>query len=232
MGTLLALAAVATWWRLGARPEHAGEALRGIGPQLDADLHAVGSSLGSPAFVRIFKVPGTLELWAATPARYVLFRSYPICKFSGKLGPKTKDGDMQAPEGLYELTATQLNPRSRFYLSLNLGYPNAFETAHGWTGDALMIHGDCVSVGCYAMRDSAIAEIYTVVAEALAHGQDAVWVQALPFPLTSTELEQHADSQYAEYWRLLEPAYRYFETDHVPPRVTVSPAGYGIARAL
>ena len=166
-GLVLVAAASGAWWKLRARPDRSEEARREVGPELERALRQVGSSLGAPAFVRVFKQPATLELWVRSTERFVLFRTYPVCRVSGGLGPKTASGDFQAPEGLYALTLDQLNPRSRFYLSLNLGYPNAFEAARGWTGDALMIHGGCVSVGCYAMGDRAIAEIFTVVREAL-----------------------------------------------------------------
>ena len=229
---VLALVGAAASWRLGVRPDRALEARQRVGPELDRMLRAVGSSLGSPAFIRIFKESRMLELWVRSSQRFVLFKKYPICRVSGGLGPKTTSGDLQAPEGLYALTESQLHPRSRFYLALNLGYPNAFEAARGFTGDALMIHGDCVSIGCYAMGDSAIAEIFTVVREALLAGQEAIPVQALPFPLTSENLARHETSRHREFWRSLEPAYRFFERDRIPPRVTPSSSGYLIEPAL
>lgn len=186
----------------------------------------MGSSLGAPVFIRIFKEPPILELWARAPKEFVRFKQYPICRVSGTLGPKTTKGDLQAPEGLYTVGPNQLNPKSRFYLALNLGYPNALEAARGWTGNALMIHGGCVSIGCYAMGDDAIAEIYTAVAEALEAGQSSVSIQALPFPLDSRNLALHAGSPSSPYWRELVSAYEEFERTHIPPRIIITPQGY------
>jgi murein L,D-transpeptidase YafK len=223
---LLAVGAAAPWWWQRLRPDRGDEALERVGPALDARLRAAGSSLGAPAFIRVFKQPPSLELWVQASDAFVLFQRYPICRFSGGLGPKTTAGDLQAPEGLYSVGLDQLNPRSRFHLSLNLGYPNAFEAARGWTGDALMIHGDCVSIGCYAMGDAAISEIYTVVREALRNGQSAVSVQALPFRLDEENLGKHARSPFEAHWRALADAYQAFESTRVPPRVEVTPRAY------
>ncbi|MFZ5897228.1 MAG: 2-dehydro-3-deoxyphosphooctonate aldolase [Myxococcota bacterium] len=183
--------------------------------------------------MRIFKESKTLELWveSVSESRFVLFKKYPICRVSGGLGPKVASGDEQAPEGLYSVTQAQLNPRSRFYLAMNLGYPNAFEVARGWTGEALMIHGGCASIGCYAMGDAAIAEIFTVVREALRAGQPSVSVQALPFALTPENLATHGDAPHREYWQTLAPAYSSFETEHLPSRVRVTASGYRIEPA-
>jgi murein L,D-transpeptidase YafK len=231
LGALLALCtfgAAASWWCFRLRPDHADEARRRVGPLLDAELKSVGSSLGSPVFIRIFKEPSVLELWVRSRSHFVLFKKYPVCRFSGTLGPKTSEGDMQAPEGLYSIHTPQLNPRSRFYLSMNLGYPNTLEAARGWSGDSLMIHGGCVSIGCYAMGDRAISEIYTAVDHALRNGQDGVSVQALPFPLDAENLAKHAHSPFISYWESLLEAYQTFDRTRLPPRVTVSPRGYVI----
>ena len=133
---------------------------------LTAELTALGAYWGAPLYLRIFKASDELEVWVEAGARYQRLRTWPICTWSGGLGPKLRQGDGQAPEGFYEVAAPQLNPSSRFHLSFNLGYPNAFDRAHGRTGDYLMVHGNCVSIGCYAMGDAAIEEIYTLVAAA------------------------------------------------------------------
>ncbi|MBK7399410.1 MAG: murein L,D-transpeptidase [Myxococcales bacterium] len=197
-------------------------------PDVAARLAAKGSHLGAPVFVRIFKEAAVLEVWAKADARYVLFERYPICRFSGGLGPKRKEGDRQAPEGLYRVGLGQLNPHSRFHLSFDLGYPNAFEAAQGWTGSALMVHGSCVSIGCYAMGDAAITEIYTLMRAALRAGQPFVSVQALPFALTEANLRAHAGSPFLGHWRALAPAYAAFEREHVPPTVSVTTKGYSL----
>ncbi len=128
---------------------------------LKAALAAAGMALGDPAHLRIFKRESRLEVWLrpAGGPRFALFRSYPICAWSGTLGPKLMEGDRQAPEGFYRVGRRQLNPQSRHHLAFNLGFPNAYDRALGRTGSALMVHGGCSSVGCFAMTDAAIEEI-------------------------------------------------------------------------
>ena len=99
--------------------------------------------------------------------RFKRFASYPICYYSGRLGPKQKQGDRQAPEGFYTVAKHQLNPNSRWHRSFNLGYPNLFDRFHKRTGDYLMVHGGCSSIGCYAMTNDVIDEIWTIVTQAL-----------------------------------------------------------------
>jgi murein L,D-transpeptidase YafK len=130
---------------------------------------------GAPILIRIYKEERTLEVWKQNrTGKFTLLQSYPICKFSGKLGPKIAQGDYQAPEGFYDITPTQMNPQSSEYLSFNIGYPNAFDRSLGRTGSFLMVHGGCRSVGCYAMTDYQMEEIYGLVEEAFRAGQDRV----------------------------------------------------------
>ncbi|HSX62627.1 MAG TPA: L,D-transpeptidase family protein, partial [Tahibacter sp.] len=167
----------------------AGDAAARVTPALQRDLKPLGLQIGAPVFVRIFKREGELELWmAGRDGGYTLFRTYPICRYSGDLGPKRRQGDNQAPEGFYRVARGQLNPASRYHLAFNLGYPNAYERAHGYTGDFLMVHGSCVSIGCYAMGDAAIEEIYTLADAALRAGQPAFEVHAFPFRLDAAAL--------------------------------------------
>lgn len=214
--------------RPAGRAQAAAERVR---PELERDLATKGLALGAPAFVRIFKREGQLELWLAdAKGRYALFRTYPICTFSGALGPKRRQGDNQAPEGFYRVTAGQLNPASRFHLSFNLGYPNAYDRAHGYTGDFLMVHGSCVSIGCYAMGDAAIEEIYTVVDAALRAGQRAFDVQALPFRLDDDALSAERDSPWHDFWSQLKPGYDAFERTRRPPAIGVEGKRYVVTR--
>ena len=130
---------------------------------LKKELAVKGLKYGAPIFIRIFKDPGTLEVWLASDGGlFVKFKTYDICTFSGNLGPKLKEGDNQSPEGFYYVNASRLNPWSKFHLSFNLGYPNKYDREHGRTGSALMVHGDCVSIGCYAMTDNYMSEIYSL----------------------------------------------------------------------
>ncbi|MEP7239829.1 MAG: hypothetical protein ABI697_02980 [Devosia sp.] len=189
--------------------------------QLLGELLASGFRLGDEAHVRIFKREGVLELWLKADAapRFALFKSYPICKWSGTLGPKLKEGDRQAPEGFYRVAARQLNPRSRHHLAFNLGFPNALDTELGRTGSALMVHGGCSSVGCFAMTDGRIDEIYALVEAALGGGQREVDVAIFPFRLTDSALAAEAHSPWADFWHNLKRGAELFDAAGAPPRV-------------
>ena len=147
-----------------------------------------GMDAHAPIFIRIFKEESELEVWKQRDdGRYYHFKTYPICNWSGELGPKLKQGDRQAPEGFYTVTREQMNPDSKYHLAMNLGYPNAYDRAHRRTGDFLMIHGKCKSAGCYAMTDALIEEIYAMARESFIGGQDSFQVHAFPFRMTRRE---------------------------------------------
>jgi len=148
-----------------------------------------------------------------------LFQSYPICRFSGDLGPKLRQGDRQAPEGFYQVANGQLNPNSRHHLSFNLGFPNAFDRSHGRTGSYLMVHGGCSSIGCYAMTDPAVDDIYRLVSAALGNGQTSVDVDAFPFRMTNRNMARYAQSRWIDFWRDLKTGYDLFESDRSVPIV-------------
>jgi len=179
--------------------------------QLSTELKDKNLKLGSPIFIRIFKQSSELELWIQKNDSYTLFKTYPICYFSGDLGPKVKQGDKQSPEGFYYVPASMMNPNSRFHLSFNLGYPNAYDQYHGRTGDYLMVHGNCVSIGCYAMTDELIEEIYTLASAALRNGQSYFRVHAFPFRMTDDNMQKTKDSQWTDFWKNLKSGYDYFE---------------------
>jgi murein L,D-transpeptidase YafK len=194
--------------------------------RLTSELSKQGLQFGSPVFVRIFKEPAVLELWIKKDRTYERFRRYDICKYSGALGPKLKEGDGQAPEGIYLVKPAQMNPNSRFHLSFNLGYPNEFDRAHSRTGSALMVHGNCVSVGCYAMGDDAIEEIWTLCARAFSAGQKSIPFHIFPFPLTEQKLKREEKSQWIDFWRELKPIFDQFEKSRTPPVVKVTNGRY------
>ena len=199
-------------------------------PQLKIDLAAAKLAWGAPLFVRIFKRERMLELWLGrSDGSFQRFRSYPICAYSGVLGPKTREGDGQAPEGIYQVALAQLNPASRFHLSFNLGYPNAYDQAHGYTGSALMVHGNCVSIGCYAMTDPKIEEIYTRAEAALRAGQRNFKVHAFPFALSEAALAAEQGNPWYSFWRDLQPIYQQFDTTGRVPEVTVRGKRYQLA---
>ena len=145
-------------------------------------MESLNMDRAAPVLIRIYKEERTLEVWKQDrTGKFALLKSYPICKYSGKLGPKIAQGDYQAPEGFYDITPDQMNPQSSEYLSFNIGFPNAFDRSLGRTGSFLMVHGGCRSVGCYAMTDYGMEEIYGLVYEAFQGGQAKIQLQAFPF---------------------------------------------------
>ena len=182
---------------------------------------------GAPVLIRIYKEERTLEVWKQDrTGKFAPLQSYPICKFSGKLGPKIAQGDYQAPEGFYDITPAQMNPQSSEYLSFNIGFPNAFDRSLGRTGSFLMVHGGCRSVGCYAMTDYQMEEIYGLVEEAFRGGQDRVQLQAFPFQMTAENLMRHSDDPSAPFWEMLKTGSDAFSAAGVPPKVGVSNQRY------
>lgn len=184
---------------------------------------------GSPVFIRIIKNEKLLELYMSVgDNQFELVKSYPVCAMSGSLGPKTKQGDHQAPEGFYVVSSNGLNPNSRFHLSFNLGYPNAYDRANGYTGDYLMVHGNCVSAGCFAMTDAGIEEIYSIVKAALDEGQPFFRVHIFPFRMTDANMTKAKGHHWESFWQMLKPAYDFFELNKRPPEVNVKNGRYVI----
>ena len=212
---------------LAATGDRAQQAETRVRADLTQRLQAIGSDWGKPVFVRIFKREKQLEVWAAkSSGDFALLDTWPICTYSGALGPKLRQGDGQAPEGIYQVTRGQLNPQSQFHLSFNLGYPNAYDRAHQRTGDYLMVHGNCVSIGCYAMGDAGIEEIYSMLAAALSQGQRSVQVHALPFRFSADWAAGVSDARWLEFWKDLATIDAAFEATRRPPAVTVSNKRY------
>ncbi|HVV56565.1 MAG TPA: murein L,D-transpeptidase family protein [Mucilaginibacter sp.] len=197
-----------------------------IWPRLQRDLKAAGLRDDQPVFIRIFKKPGILELWVRSGNRYKLFREYLVCTYSGGLGTKKRSGDGKSPEGYYTIQPKQLNPVSNYHLAINIGYPNPLERQRGYTGDEVMIHGDCKSIGCYAMTDPMIEEIYTMAYEAFLHGQKTIQVDIFPFRLTNKNLDAYSEWPDYHFWEQLKPGYDIFEKTHVPPVVEVAKGNY------
>ena len=191
-----------------------------------------GVSPGAPVFIRIFKEESVLELWLRGTTDYRLVKVFPICKYSGSLGPKQKEGDRQAPEGFYEVKTGQLNPNSNYHLAFNIGYPNVYDQAHQRTGSYIMVHGDCVSIGCFAMTDPGIDEIYAAIAEALDSGQKAVPVHVFPFRMTAAAMTKYSDSKWFSFWSNLREGYDLFEQSHQPPVVWVDNKRYQFSKQL
>lgn len=189
--------------------------------RLVSEMASKGMTPQDPVMVRIYKQESELEIWKRTHAgTYALLKTYPMCRWSGKLGPKKREGDRQAPEGFYSVTPGLMNPRSQYYLAFNLGYPNRLEKALGYEGSALMVHGACTSSGCYAMTNNGIAEVYALAREAHAGGQAAIQVQALPFRMNAQNLASHRDDPNMVFWQNLREGVEYFDFAKQPPTVT------------
>ena len=192
-----------------------------------ADFDNNNMAKESPILLRIFKEESELEVWKEDrTGRFALLRTYPICRWSGELGPKIKQGDRQAPEGFYTITPDLMNPNSSAYLAINTGFPNTYDQANGRTGQFLMIHGDCSSAGCYAMTDEQIAEIYALAREAFFTGQRSFQVQAYPFRMTALNMARHRNSPHTPFWRMLKQGYDHFEVTRQEPKVDVCDRRY------
>ena len=205
------------------------------GPDLtlerDRRLAEKGLTAGSPMFIRIFKAEFELELWLRKGDRFELFATYPICYWSGTLGPKLHEGDKQAPEGFYAVGPNQIHRRGRWPRSLNIGYPNALDRAHARTGSLILVHGGCTSTGCFAMTNPVMAEIYTLAEQALQHGQDRIPIHVFPFRMTEANLATRtpAHGEWRDFWLTLKAGYDLFESTRVPPKVGICNKQYAVS---
>jgi murein L,D-transpeptidase YafK len=197
-------------------------AMKELSPQMLALLQQKNMPKDSPILVRIFKEESELEVWKQdTTGRYQLLKVYPICRWSGDLGPKVHEGDRQAPEGFYTITPGLMNPNSSYYLAINTGFPNSYDKANGRTGALLMIHGDCSSRGCYAMTDEEIGEIYSLARESFLGGQQSFQLQAYPFRMTPLNLARHRTNPNMAFWKMIKEGNDHFEVTHLEPKVEV-----------
>ncbi|MCI5145170.1 MAG: 2-dehydro-3-deoxyphosphooctonate aldolase, partial [Candidatus Electrothrix sp. AR3] len=189
-----------------------------------------GLKLGQPIFLRIFKIPNKLEVWVQNGKRFKRFKTYDICSYSGYVGPKLQEGDWQSPEGFYSVSGQQMNPKSRFHLSFNIGYPNAFDAAKERTGSAIMVHGDCISQGCFAMGDRQIEEIYLLAYQAFLQGQDRFSVHIFPFRMNRKNIEKYRSSPWYSFWKNLHEGYDAFERNYQVPVITSIQGKYIVQR--
>ncbi|MBX3537095.1 MAG: hypothetical protein KF735_05650 [Chelatococcus sp.] len=181
-----------------------------------------GMTKSSPILIRAYKKEAELEVWKKdNTGRYALLKTYPICRWSGQLGPKVREGDRQAPEGFYNITPAQMNPNSQFFLSFDTGFPNAYDRANGRTGSFLMVHGACSSRGCYSMTDEQIAEIYALGREAFGGGQRSFQFQAYPFRMTPENMAKHRKDPNIAFWQMLKRGSDNFEVTREEPKVGV-----------
>src|SRR6476659_3455581 len=228
---LLASAAIAAVMTLagcgGGTPVNSGRHMQPLSERMLATLKAKNMAKESPILVRVFKEEAELEVWKQDDSgRLALLRTYPICRWSGELGPKFKTGDRQAPEGFYTITPGLMNPDSSQYLAINTGFPNAYDRANGRTGSFLMIHGGCTSAGCYAMTDEQMAEIYALARESFFGGQTSFQLQAYPFRMTPLNMARHSNSPHMAFWTMLKEGHDHFEVTRLEPRVGVCEKRY------
>ena len=205
---------------LGACQDASTRHLAPIPAQTLSLMQTKGMSAADPILIRAYKKEAEMEVWKRDGSgQYALLKTFPICRWSGQLGPKVREGDRQAPEGFYAITPGQMNPNSAYYLSFDTGYPNAFDRANGRTGNYLMVHGTCSSAGCFAMTDASMAEIYAIAREAFSGGQRAFQFQSYPFRMTAPNLAKFRNDPNAPFWQNLKEGSDYFEALRQEPKV-------------
>jgi len=208
---------------------------RAYAPIPEATLQSIaakGSTKNAPVLIRAFKKEAEMEIWKQrSDGRYTLLKSFPMCRWSGQLGPKVREGDRQVPEGFYTITPGSMNPNSAYYLSFNVGYPNAYDRALGHTGGSIMVHGICSSAGCFSMTDQQVEEIYAIMREAFAGGQHAVQMQSFPFRMTAENMAKHRLDPNIGFWRELKKGADEFEVTKLQTPVGVCNKHYVFASA-
>ncbi len=199
--------------------------------RLDERLQEAGLKSGAPMLMRIFKETSELEIWLEKGDRFHLFATYPICHWSGTLGPKQREGDKQTPEGFYTINNRQMRHFGRWTRAINLGFPNAYDRAHKRDGSYILMHGGCSSVGCFAMTNPVIGEIYGLANAAIKSGQRHVPVHVFPFRMTDEALAAHEQSPWHGFWTTLQDGYKSFARTGRPPRVSVCEGQYRVQDA-
>jgi len=195
-------------------------------------LASAGVGLGVRMMIRVFKAESELEVWVAKDGTYQPFATYPICYWSGTLGPKLREGDRQSPEGFYTITGAQLHHGGRWRRSLDIGYPNVFDRVNGRNGSLILVHGGCDSIGCFAMTNPVNAELYDLVSAALRNGQTHVPVHVFPFRMTAANMAAASAGGWTDFWNDLKLGYDSFERTHLPPHVSVCGMRYRIRDAM
>ncbi|WP_342360411.1 murein L,D-transpeptidase family protein [Terrarubrum flagellatum] len=214
----------------GCQDDYRGSGSRhwvAMSPEIVGLMSEKGMTRSDPILIRSYKQEAELEVWKkGRDGRYALLKTFPICRWSGQLGPKVKEGDRQAPEGYYPISPAQMNPNSNYHLSFDMGFPNAYDRQHGRTGKFLMVHGACSSAGCYSMTDQQVQDIYALVRDAQGGGQRAVQMQSYPFRMTAENLAKHRYNPNIAFWKNLKEGSDYFEVTGEEPRVTASGGRY------
>lgn len=184
-------------------------------------------------FIRAFKQEKVLEVWtfSSSDSIYRKVKDYPICRTSGKLGPKMREGDLQIPEGFYYID--RFNPKSNFYLSLGINYPNRSDRILGVKenlGGDIFLHGGCVTIGCIPLTDEYIKEVYWLAVQAKSNGQVRIPVHIFPARLDNDSMIKlkkttSADKKIIKFWENLQSGYQWFETHHTLPKISVNSDG-------
>lgn len=198
-------------------------AIKKTKPVLKKLLRKQNLTLGNPVFIRVFKDSKNLEVWMLNKdKKYSLFKTYNIYACSGTLGPKIKEGDLQAPEGFYKVYPSQLNPLSRFFLSFNIGFPNLYDKTHNRSGSHIMVHGNTVSIGCFAISDPGIKEVYTLIDSAFRNGQKFFHIHIFPFKMNNKNMKIYKDNKWIMFWENLKEGYNFFEKYKYLPKIGIS----------
>jgi murein L,D-transpeptidase YafK len=198
-----------------------------VSPEMAALMQKKGVLPNAPVLIRTFKKEAEFEVWKMKPdGRYTLLRTYPMCRWSGQLGPKVREGDRQVPEGFYKITPGQMNPNSNYYLSFNVGYPNAYDRAWGHEGGSIMVHGACSSSGCFSMTDRQIDEIYALARDGFAGGQQAIQMQSYPFHMTAENMAKYRLDPNIAFWKQLKEGADHFEVTQQDVRAGVCAKHY------
>src|SRR5271163_4047764 len=203
------------------------KSLRPISQQTLTQMEALGTTASAPTLIRTYKKEAEFEIWKKkSDGQYALLKTFPMCRWSGQLGPKLREGDHQVPEGFYTNTPGQMNPNSAYYLSFNVGYPNAFDRAWDRTGGTIMVHGACSSAGCFSMTDAQIAEIYAIAREAFNGGQREIQMQSYPFRMTAENLAKERLDPNIAFWKELKNGADHFEVTKAEVPVLVCDRHY------
>lgn len=233
LGSVLLLPSLSSAQLLDGYPPTSSKAdtfMANAQPRVLRQLRAKGLQLGAPVFMRVFKLSKQLEVWVRNGEKFELFKTYPICTYSGSVGPKLREGDLQSPEGFYTVSGSQLNPSSLYHLSFDIGYPNAVDRENKRTGGDIMVHGKCISQGCFAMGNLQIEEIYLLAYQAFLQGQKQFSVHIFPFRMTKENLERNKNSQWATFWENLREGYEAFEQERQVPWIAAENGKYAVRK--
>lgn len=183
-------------------------------------------------FLRALKKEQKLEVWAKNKNQkaFTLVKTYDFCTFSGLLGPKRRSGDLQIPEGVYQVS--NFNPQSSYHLSFKINYPNKSDLVYADKknpGNDIYIHGDCVSIGCIPLGDDNIEELYLLAAKAKNAG-GTIQVHIFPSNMNSKDYAKlksnyEENSELLSFWANLKPIYQAFEKSKELPTVKINAKG-------